>query len=325
MKQIFFLFSLLLIILACGTQDQEQKHQSKDAESQASLEGPYVQVLGVAQDAGYPQLGCTKSCCKDLWDSKEARKMVSCIGVVNPDNSDYWIFDATPDVKDQVSLANKSLDQPAIKLPAGVFLTHAHMGHYTGLMQFGKEAFGSKDLPVYTMPKMHEFLSSNGPWDQLVSLNNIALKSLTNNEPVFLNENLEVIPFRVPHRDEYSETVGYKIVGPNKKVIFIPDIDKWEKWDRDIIEEIQQVDIALLDGSFFRNGEIFGRDMSLIPHPFIKESMKLFNNLPADEKSKIYFIHFNHTNPVLKADSEAYKEVISMGYNIAIEGQKIMI
>ena len=320
MKKIISAFVFLVICFGCDVSVAPAELSNDENKS-----GPFLQVLGVAQDAGYPQLGCIKDCCKDLWNDLDARKMVSCIGLIDPLKNDYWIFDATPDVKDQIMKCNEALSNAKIEMPSGVFITHAHIGHYTGLMQFGREAFGSEDLPVYAMPRMNEFLTTNGPWSQLVSLKNIKLKPIANNVEISVGSDLKVVPITVPHRDEYSETVGYKIIGPAKKILFIPDIDKWEKWDRDIIEEIKNVDVALLDGSFFRNGEIWGRDMSMIPHPFIEESMKLFDTLSANEKAKIHFIHFNHTNPVLRQDSDAYNEVIDKGYHIAEEGQKIFI
>jgi pyrroloquinoline quinone biosynthesis protein B len=323
MKKYLFGFALFFLFASCNQQANETVEKTK-SDLVASSQ-PYIQILGVAQDAGYPQLGCKKSCCKDLWSDIDARKMVSCIGLLDPMQNDYWVFDATPDIKDQIARCNESLGNSQLEMPNGLFITHAHIGHYTGLMQFGREAFGSDQLPVYAMPRMNEFLTSNGPWSQLVSLKNIALKLIANDKVISISSNLKVVPFVVPHRDEFSETVGYKIIGPDKSVLFIPDIDKWEKWDRDIITEISKVDVALLDGSFFRNGEIFGRDMSLIPHPFIEESMKLFSELSTKEKSKIHFIHFNHTNPVLRKESDAYKEVIDNGFNIAEEGQKIFI
>jgi len=210
-------------------------------------------------------------------------------------------------------------------MPSAVFLTHAHIGHYTGLMQFGREALGGDQIPVYTMARMKEYLTENGPWSQLVALENIKLNLLETDVAIKLSNDYRVIPIEVPHRDEYSETVGYKIIGAERSVLFIPDIDKWHKWDRDIKAELANVDVALLDGSFYANGEIFGRDMSLIPHPFITESMELFNDLPASEKSKIHFIHLNHTNPILQQGSEQYREVIHNGYHIAEEGQKIIL
>jgi len=97
-------------------------------------------------------------------------------------------------------------------------------------------------FPVYAMPKMKMFLENNGPWNQLVSEENISIQSLQNETMVKLTSQFSVLSFTVPHRDEFSETVGYKIIGPNKSVLFIPDIDKWHLWVKDIVEEIEQVD-----------------------------------------------------------------------------------
>lgn len=167
------------------------------------------------------------------------------------------------------------------------------------------------------MPKMKAFLENNGPWSQLVTNENIAIREMENEAAVRLNENIEVVPLLVPHRDEYSETVGFKIHGPEKSVLFIPDIDKWQKWERSIIDEIAEVDYAFIDATFYDGEEINNRDISEIPHPFIIESMDLFDDLPDSEKDKVYFIHFNHTNPMLNKESEQYKTVTEAGYHVA--------
>ena len=204
----------------------------------------------------------------------------------------------------------------------GILLTHAHMGHYTGLMHFGREVMGTDNLPVFAMPKMKTFLEGNGPWSQLVDLENINIKALKSDSTFNLNENIKIKPFLVPHRDEFSETVGYEIMINDKSLIFIPDIDKWEKWERDISELIQKVDYAFLDATFYQNGEL-KRDMSEIPHPFVEESMELFSELSDTDKQKVHFIHFNHTNPLLIEESSAQKEVFEKGFNLAKEGQMI--
>jgi pyrroloquinoline quinone biosynthesis protein B len=172
---------------------------------------------------------------------------------------------------------------------------------------------------------MDSFLRDNGPWSQLVALENIRLLPIQNATALRLNPRIQVTPLQVPHRDEFSETVGYLIEGPSKKLLFIPDIDKWQLWSEDIIEYIKLVDYAFLDGTFFANGEIDGRDMSQIPHPFIEESLLLFQDLSPQLKSRIFFIHFNHTNPVLKDDSKAYNHVIKAGFNIAREGDTLTL
>ena len=203
------------------------------------------------------------------------------------------------------------------EIPDGFFLTHAHIGHYTGLMYLGLEAMNSENVPVYAMPKMKSFLEQNGPWSQLVRINNISIQEMSHQKEIKLTPNLKVIPFKVPHRDEYSETVGFKIIGPKKKVLFIPDIDKWEKWETNIIEAISKVDYAFIDGPFYDSEEINYRDISEIPHPFIIESMALFSGLTDEEKRKIYFIHFNHTNPVINPESKEARQIILSGFNIA--------
>ena len=284
-------------------------------------ENPYVIVLGIAQDAGYPQANCNKICCQKAWENSKYIRNVSCIGLVDPISKEQWIFDVTPDIKRQLNLLEKI---SKINPLSGAFLTHAHIGHYTGLINFGKEVIGTTNLPVYVMERMQYFLENNAPWDQLVKSRNIKLKSLNDKIPISINERVQIMPFLVPHRDEYSETVGYKIITKKKSLIFIPDIDKWHKWHTNIIELVKKVDYAFLDATFYQNGEL-ERDMGEIPHPFVSESMKLFSILKDKDKKKIHFIHFNHTNPLLLENSKEQKEVKKLGFKIAEQGQIISL
>lgn len=199
------------------------------------------------------------------------------------------------------------------------------MGHYSGLMHLGREALGSKGVPVYAMPRMMQFLQENGPWSQLVELKNITLISLQNEQRVQASEALEIIPIEVPHRDEFSETVGYRIVGPSRAVLFIPDINKWDQWDRLLEDELRQVDRAYLDATFYDVDEVGYRDMAEIPHPFMIETMDLLQDLTQKERSKVHFIHMNHTNPCLDEASAAYREVRERGFNIARFGDSFSL
>ena len=289
------------------------------AENQELPENPYVMVLGVSQDAGYPQMNCKKKCCAAAWNNPNLQRSTSCLSIIDPTTNEQWIIDATPNIKEQLQLLKSKTGTENLD---GVLLTHAHMGHYTGLMHFGREVMGTNKIPVFAMPKMTTFLEENGPWSQLVELKNISLKKLKSDSTINLNENIKVKPFLVPHRDEFSETVGYEITINNKTLIFIPDIDKWEKWETNISELIKKVDYAVLDATFYKNGEL-KRDMSEIPHPFAQESMGIFSNLSENDKQKVHFIHFNHTNPLLIEGSTAQKEVLKKGFNLAKEGQII--
>jgi pyrroloquinoline quinone biosynthesis protein B len=305
MKRILLISFVFLF--ACNSQKEELP------------EKPYVMVLGIAQDAGYPQMNCKKECCKKAWGSTELQKTTSCLAIVDPSTNTQWIIDATPNIKEQLQLLKSKTGTEKID---GVLLTHAHMGHYTGLMHFGREVMETNKLPVFAMPKMKTFLEKNGPWSQLVGLENINLQKLKSDSTINLNDRIKATPFLVPHRDEFSETVGYEILINEKTLVFIPDIDKWAEWEKDISELIKKVDYAFLDATFYKNGEL-KRDMSEIPHPFVQESMELFSKLSDSDKQKVYFIHFNHTNPLLIDGSTAQKEVIEKGFSLAKEGQII--
>lgn len=294
--------------------------QAQVSKSIAST-NPYLDVLGTLQDGGSPHLGCEKDCCKTI----DPNKKVVSLGLIDPASGKRFLFEATPDIASQLRILNQSVSDKKAFAPDGIFLTHAHIGHYAGLMFLGREAMNSKSVSVYAMPKMKMFLENNGPWSQLVSLNNIRIQPLTENKWENITPALKVKPILVPHRDEYSETVGYIIEGPHKKVLFIPDIDKWEKWRTDIVSLIKEVDHALIDGTFFSAAEVGNRNIAEIPHPLVQESIQLFASLPDKEKQKIIFIHFNHTNQLLNEHSEEARLVKSKGFRIAEMNLRIML
>lgn len=280
----------------------------------------YIYILGNTQDAGLPHIGCQHKFCQDNFD-KYDQYFVTSIAVVDSDLRKYIMFEATPDITYQLNNLNNSVFQEFL-LPESLYITHAHIGHYTGLMYFGREALGSKNLLVKVLPKMSEFLKSNGPWNQLVNINNIEIQKLNFGESNNELTNISVTPIKVPHRDEYSETAGYVIQGKNKKALFIPDIDKWEKWDKNLVNLTEEFDYLLLDATFYDSKEI-NRDINEIPHPLVTETMSLLDNLSSESKAKVYFIHMNHTNLMLDPESELSKLVESKGFNIARLGQKL--
>jgi pyrroloquinoline quinone biosynthesis protein B len=286
----------------------------------ARAQSPYVVVLGIGQDAGVPQMGCETPFCQKAWTNPKLRQMVSSIALVNPLAKERWIFDATPDLPAQFQLLKEVTSDYSNSL-AGIFLTHAHIGHYTGLMYLGRESINSKDIKVYAMPRMKRMLETNAPWSQLVEIKNISLQSLADKQKTVVSKNLKIEPFFVPHRDEFSETVGFKIISASKSLVFIPDIDKWQKWSEKLEDVVKSNDYVLIDGTFYADGEI-SRPMSEVPHPFVSETVRLLKELPATEKSKVFFIHFNHSNPLVQGNRQKLKELKGNGFNTAFQGQK---
>ena len=285
------------------------------------LPNQFITVLGNVQDAGYPHIGCEKFCCNENFNSATVN-FVTSLGITDLVDKKSFLLEATPDISMQLKFLKKNYNSSTII--DGVFITHAHIGHYTGLMYFGREALGAYKVPVYVMPKMKLFLESNSPWNQLIDLNNIQLRGIFHNKNINISNNLEIVPFTVPHRDEFSETVGYKIIGPTKSALFIPDINKWNLWDKDIVEEVKDVDYAFLDATFFKNGEV-NRSMEEIPHPFVVETLNLFKNESDELKNKIYFIHFNHTNISLQDKNPVIDSISKLGYNFTRFGDQLSL
>ena len=314
MKRLAILLSLFLLV---SCKQQNTTHTPPTTANQ------YIVVLGIAQDGGFPHIGCQRECCTNFYEGKAPKQKVVSLGLVDKEANKKFLFEATPDMTTQLDdLERNHLKTP--KIIDGVFVTHAHIGHYAGLMYFGREALGKKDIPVYTMPKMMNFLRYNGPWSQLIDLKNIAFTNLKKDSAVAITNSLKVTPFLVPHRDEFSETVGFKIEGKNKSALFIPDINKWELWKKDIVEEVKKVDYAFLDATFFQDGEI-NRPMSEVPHPYIEETVRLFQNESSEVKKKVIFIHFNHTNPAMQPSSKERKELEAKGFRVALQGDVLSL
>ena len=268
-----------------------------------------VYVLGSVQDGGYPHTGCFENCCLSL---KEKKRLISSIAIVDKVTKQSWIIDITPDINSQLRMLNRYIHSSL----SGIFLTHAHIGHYGGLINLGLESMNTSKIPVYAFNKMKLFLEENSIFNQLIKNENIVINSMDENSEFFLNESIKISGFLVPHRNELSETVGYCIKSKNKSIIYLPDIDSWDKWKTDVTELIKNHDVLILDGTFYDKNELKKRDITKVPHPSIIDSMQLMNTLPIKERNKVYFTHMNHTNKSLLNNSKEYIHIVNSGYNI---------
>jgi pyrroloquinoline quinone biosynthesis protein B len=297
------------------------------AERVSGADRPRLLVLGTVQDGGLPHAGCACSHCERARNDHHPARLISSLAILLPDPREIHLIDATPDVRRQLDRARPHRPPSAAGVDRspvdGVFLTHAHWGHYTGLGFFGFEAIHTRKLPVRCSPSMAEFLKINGPWSQLVEFGNIQLLPFENGRSIALGQGVSVVPIRVPHRDEYADTVGFVIEGPGRRVLYIPDTDSWRTWTPQLTQIIEGVDVAILDGTFYSAAELPGRDVSTIGHPLITDTMDLLEPLLRERGLSVYFTHLNHSNPALFADTPERREIERRGFEVLSESQQI--
>lgn len=306
----------------------KRKIHSVNAEKEEGEPEIVVKVLGTAQDGGLPHFACFCRNCLRARKESQFSRLISSLALIDLKERIFFMLDATPDIRHQLDIALERLGVEKARskyLPQAVILTHAHIGHYTGLIFFSYEAISSSDLPVYCSKRMKNFLVNNGPWNQLVRLKNISIQTISYDQKFSLTPQLSLTPFQVPHRDEYSDTLGFTISGRRKKLLYIPDIQSWKAWKKSIVEEVKNVDIALIDGTFYSPEELPGRDLSQIGHPFIKSSLELLRKAVREGAAKIYFTHLNHSNLALNPEGKEQKEIKNEGFELASEGMEFYL
>ena len=284
-----------------------------------------VVILGIAQDGGVPQIGDACDNCKAAREDPRRRHRVAALGLVDRTGGRAYLIDATPDFPEQWDALLEETGRAADgarTAPDGIFLTHAHMGHYLGLAHLGREAFGAKGVPVHATEAMHRFLSGNAPWELLLRLGNISPVEVRPGVPVVLRDGLTVTPIHAPHRHEYSDAVAY-LIEARRRLLYCPDTDGWEGWQPSIEDLCRDVDYALLDGTFYSADELPGRDLDEIPHPLVTESMERLSKVARERPGRVLFLHLNHSNPLLRPEGEERKRLEAAGFLVAEEGMKL--
>jgi pyrroloquinoline quinone biosynthesis protein B len=291
------------------------------------VDHPYVVVLGTAQDGGVPHVSCSCPRCEAARRDPSRRRGVASIAVIVPSTGRRFLIDVTPDLSSQLALLPAAAGTTRGKVDRspvdGVLLTHAHVGHYLGLAFFGFEAVHTSRLPVRATPRMAAFLRSNAPWSRLVSRGEIELVEMPPNVTFDLDEGVRVTPFAVPHRDEDSDTVGFKIVGKRHAIAYVPDTDTWATWSPEALRTLAECDTALLDGTFFSADELPGRDVSRIGHPLIVTTMDRLEGDVRSGRLRVFFTHLNHSNNALAPEGTEHREINARGFAVAEDGQRL--
>jgi len=319
----------LAVLLCSFTGCSESPDPTIDTDASATRRNdvPRLVALGTAQDGGFPHAACECAQCERARIHPRDARLIASLALVLPSPTRTYLIDATPDIRpqlDRLRTLRGTTGSRVERVPVdGVFLTHAHLGHYTGLAFFGYESIHTSGVPVFCTPSMARYLESNGPWSQLVRLKNIELRPTEPGRTIDLDGGVTVTSIRVPHRDEYADTVGFVFRGPTRSALYIPDTDSWSAWTPSLIKALEGIDVAILDATFFSTAELPGRDVSEIGHPLVTASMDLLGPLVNAGKLEVYFTHLNHSNPAIFADGPEHREIEERGFAVLADGQEI--
>ena len=281
-----------------------------------------ITILGTAQDGGYPQVGCLGQCCEvPRADSSLVRFPVA-LGIVGTDDSQHLI-EASRTMGEQFELWNSR--DPIKGRLSSLSITHAHLGHIDGLGLFGREAMAVHELTLNCSESLCGVIKATPTWNLLLEDRVIIPRIWRVNIPFIPSDNcgFTITPIPVPHRNELSDNHALMIEGSEKRLLFMPDHDTWKETlgnftIREWLSKLK-VDIALIDGTFWCEDELPHRDMRVIPHPTVKETLGLLGERKKGDPD-IYFTHLNHTNP-LQQPGEQRDEVTALGWNILEQGQ----
>jgi pyrroloquinoline quinone biosynthesis protein B len=319
----------LLLLAACLAGCSEQVSGRQPAAPGKVESVPRLRVVGTAQDGGFPHAACRCDRCELARRDPRTERLVASLALIDSKHR-VFLVDATPDIRRQFDLVRdlKPKTDRVDRAPVdGVFITHAHLGHYTGLGFLGFEAIHAREIPLYATERMADYLAANGPWSQLVDLRNVVPVKLTPGEPLPLGERLSVTAFHVPHRDEFADTVGFLFTGPAQRIFYVPDTDGWQHWETPFETWLDQhrVDVAIVDGTFFSADELPGRDISTIGHPLIVDTIERLRSRVAEGTLRVFFTHLNHSNPLLDADGTRRREIEAAGFELLDEGVELSL
>ena len=210
-------------------------------------------------------------------------------------------------------------------------LTHAHFGHVDGLGLFGRETLAAQGIELHVSDDMYHLVDQTPQWNLMVQQGVFDIRTFAAGDVVFSQGDLSVEAVRIPHRDELSDMHAFIMRGSSKSLLFLPDHDTWNETlavhnSSSIREWLAKmgVDIALVDGTFWSEDELGGRNQAQVPHPPVRQTLKMLGEKQSNDP-EIFFTHLNHTNPLYNGNSEQRKEVERLGWNIAYQGQRFTL
>ena len=273
----------------------------------------WARVLGSAAGGGSPQWNCNCPVCTAVRSGAGRPRTQSSLAV-GLDRRDWFLFNASPDVRTQVEVFDG-------RPPQAVLLTDAELDHTLGLLLL-REA---RELRLYATPAVHKTLrDGSGLLPLLERYCDVEWRPVEPGIPFGLTEGLTCRAFDVPTTKEdrfgagvdYGRVVGYRLTDERTggTLVYLPGAQTLP------LAELEDCDCLLVDGSFFRDDELGSRTSLSMGHLPIESSLPQLRALGAP---RTIFVHLNNTNPILLDDTPERRVVEDSGLEVAMDGLEV--
>ncbi len=309
---------------------------------------PQIIVLGAAAGGGFPQWNCNCDNCRLAWQgSARVTPRTQSSLAVSADGERWILLNASPDIRQQIT-ATPALqprrgrrDTPI----AAVVLTNADVDHVAGLLTLReRQSFG-----LYATARVQSVLRDN-PIMNVLNPDFVRRETLALDESVPIGDasgaptGIGIRLFAVPGKvalyleDESAgenfgsvdeDTVGVEITcaESGKKFFYLPGCAAMPDWLR---QRLRGSELVFMDGTTWINdemaqsgvGEKTSQRMGHMAMSGADGSIAAFEEL---DVAKRVFVHINNTNPVLRRDSDEYRQATAAGWVIAEDGMRFEI
>ena len=307
-----------------------------------------VLVLGSAAGGGFPQWNCNCRVCRAAraGNGRALARTQSSLAV-SADGERWVLLNASPDLRQQIT------DNPPLHPKsearhspiAAVVLTNADVDHIAGLLTLRE----SQPFVLYASARVQDALDAN-PIFRILNPQFVRREALPLGQPLALQASdgeeigLTVEPFAVPGKialyledpdagDDFGtregDTIGLCVSQPaaGKRFFYVPGC---AALDAPLVKRLAGAPLVLFDGTLFENREMVtgglghktGQRMGHLNISGPDGSMAAFEEIGVGRR---IYIHINNSNPVLLEDSPERAAVEAAGWEVAYDGQEIVL
>ena len=300
-----------------------------------------IHILGAGAGGGFPQWNCNCPNCDGLRKGtlRATARTQSSIAV-SGDSEDWVLFNASPDVLQQVQRfpalqPARSLRDTAIR---AIVLIDAQIDHTTGLYMLREHR---QPHALWCTSLVREDLSTGNPlfkvlehycdldWHDIPLTGSFAMDGIKGLEFTALPLISNAPPYS-PHRDhpQPGDNIGVSITDPKsgRRLFYAPGLGQMEDH---VWAAMQAADCVLVDGTLWTDDEMIrlgastktSRAMGHLPQSGPDGMIEWLDRLPATTRKIL--IHINNTNPILNEDSPERAELTRHGIEVSYDGMEI--